>query len=61
MYMVIEADGVPSHLTIIQQASPQLDNAVMNAVRQWRYKPQTCEGKPVPVQDNVVVAFTLNQ
>jgi len=41
VYMVIEADGVPSHLTIIQQASPQLDNAVMNAVRQWRYKPQT--------------------
>ena len=58
---VIEADGVPSHLTIIQHVSPQLDNAVMYAVRQWRYKPQTCGGKPVRVQDNVVVAFTLNQ
>ena len=61
LYMVIEADGVPSHLTIIQHASPQLDNAVMHAVRQWRYKAQTCGGKPVRVQDNVVVAFTLNQ
>jgi len=61
VYMVIEADGVPSRLTIIQHVSPQLDNAVMYAVGQWRYKRQTCAGKPVRVQDNVVVAFTLNQ
>ena len=46
LYGVIEGDGSVSNLQVIVSAGPSLDAAAMNAVRQWRYKPQTCEDAP---------------
>jgi TonB family protein len=46
LYGVIEGDGSVSNLQVIVSAGQSLNAAAMDAVRQWRYKPQTCEDAP---------------
>ncbi len=59
LYAVIEADGSLSHLTVTKSAAPNLDAAVVEAVRRWRYKPASCEGTPIPFQTSVEIDFSL--
>ncbi len=56
---VIEDDGTVSQVTILKSEAPSLDKAVVDAVRQWRYKPATLNGRPVRVYFTVVVTFKL--
>jgi len=35
-----------------------LDQAALDAVRQWEYTPALLNGKPVPVVINVTINFT---
>ncbi len=56
---VIEEDGTVSRVKILKSEAPSLDKSVVDAVRQWRYKPATLQGKPVPVFFTVVVTFKL--
>ncbi len=58
-YAVIETDGTVSHLTLIQQATPALEAAAADAVRQWRYKPAACGSTPVRVETAIAVDFHL--
>ena len=37
----------------------QLDQAALDAVKQWKYTPTTLNGAPVPVIMTVTVNFTL--
>jgi protein TonB len=37
-----------------------LDQAALEAVRQWRYTPTLLNGQPVEVVMTVTVTFTLN-
>ena len=39
---------------------PLLDQAALDAVRQWKYTPTTLNGEPVEVIMTVTVNFTLN-
>lgn len=39
---------------------PLLDQAAIDAVRQWRFTPTTLNGQPVPVIMSVTVFFRLN-
>jgi len=59
LYGVVEADGSVSHITVIQQAAPELVSAAVEAVRQWRYKPASCGHRPVRVEISIPVRFTL--
>ncbi len=59
-YGVIEADGTISHLRVIQGATPSLDSAAADAVRQWRYKPASCGSTPIRVQYSVRLYFRLH-
>ena len=50
----------------VQQATPvggnpQLAEAAAAAVRQWRYKPFTVDGRQVPIRTQVTVSFMLAQ
>jgi len=38
---------------------PMLDQAAMNAVRQWRYTPTMYYGKPVAVLMTITISFKL--
>ncbi len=58
-YGVIEADGTLSHLTVIQRATPTLESAAAEAVRQWHYKPAACGSTPIRVETSIPVDFWL--
>lgn len=55
---VIDTDGLPVNLKILRSI-PELDQAAINAVRQWRYTPTLLNGVPVAVVMTVTVHFTL--
>lgn len=55
---MIEADGSVSNLKVLRSI-PELDQAAINAVRQWRYTPTLLNGQPVRVVMTVTVNFTL--
>jgi outer membrane biosynthesis protein TonB len=38
---------------------PSLAPAAIEAVKQWRYKPYLLDGKPVEVDSQVQISFTL--
>ena len=60
-YAVIEADGTLSHLTLIQRATPALESAAADAIRQWHYKPAVCGSMPIRVETSVPVDFWLQR
>jgi len=58
-YAVIESDGTLSHLTIIRRATPTLESAAAEAIRQWRYKPAACGSTPIRIETSIPVDFWL--
>lgn len=66
---IVEMDGSVSNLRVIrsagedfknpkdQKAAATLDEEAIKAVRQYRFKPSTFQGKPVPVELTVEVNF----
>jgi len=58
---VILADGSVDELTVLQSTAPGqgFEEAALAAVKQWRYRPATKDGQPVPVQFTVVIDFAL--
>lgn len=47
LYLVVEPNGLPSHITVIQGSDSGLERAAIAAARQWRYKPAMCGDTPV--------------
>ena len=56
----IGADGQIINARILRSV-PLLDQAALDAVRQWQYTPTLLNGVPVPVIMTVTVAFTLSR
>ncbi len=57
---VIDPEGMPVNLRVLRSI-PDLDQAAINAVRQWRYAPSLLNGVPVAVIMTVTVNFSLQQ
>ncbi len=55
---VINEAGEVSQLRVLRSAQ-LLDEAAMNAVRQWRFTPTLLNGQPVPIVMTVTVSFQL--
>lgn len=55
----ISKDGLIENLTLIS-GPKDLIPAAVGAVQQWRYKPYLLEGKPVEVETQIEVNFTLS-
>ena len=55
---VIGKDGTVTDVKVLKSI-PLLDQAALDAVKQWRYTPTTLNGVPVPVIMTVTVNFTL--
>ena len=51
-------DGAILNARVLRSV-PLLDQAALDAVRQWRYTPTLLNGVPVPVIMTVTVSFTL--
>jgi TonB family protein len=52
----IDTDGKVSEARVVKSI-PLLDQAALDAVKQWEYRPSTRDGKPVPVVVTVNVNF----
>jgi protein TonB len=57
---LIGKDGTIQNLHVVQTASPLLNQAALDAVKQWKYKPYILNGEPVEVDTNITVNFTLS-
>ncbi len=55
--LIVEKDGVPSHLQLLRPAGLGLDEQAIAAVEKYIFNPATQKGRPVPVDLNVVVDF----
>jgi protein TonB len=56
---VIAEDGSVGDVTVLRSI-PLLDQAAIDAVRQWQFSPPTLNGKTIPVVMTVTVNFALN-
>lgn len=52
---VIDESGQVRDLKLLSKVHPCLAEAILPAVRQWRFKPGTYKGRPVPVIYNMTV------
>jgi len=56
---VITPSGTLDELRILS-GQPVLAQAAVNAVRQWKFRPYVLNGKPIEVQTEVIVRFSLD-
>lgn len=58
--LLLSTDGQVSEVSIaMSSGSDCLDQAALNAVRKWRWKPPTRNGETVPVLSMVTIPFVL--
>jgi TonB family protein len=53
----VDHDGLPQSIRVIRSLYPSLDQAAIEAVRQWRFEPAMKNGEPVSMWLNVEVYF----
>jgi TonB family protein len=59
MDCVVKADGTVGDITIARSLHPDLDQAAIDAAKQWEFEPATRNGKPVAVMVTIAMSFTL--
>jgi protein TonB len=57
--ITVGADGKPADIRVLSGLGLGLDQAAVDAVSGWIFKPGTKDGNPVPVVANVEVNFRL--
>ena len=57
--VVVLADGTVGPIRIIRSLDPGLDLKVIEAVRQWRFKPALFQSKPVDLLVEIIVDFNI--
>jgi TonB family protein len=55
----IGADGTAQNMQVIRSLGMGLDEKALQAISQWKFKPGTKDGQPVPVQATIEVNFRL--
>jgi len=60
LHAIISRDGRITALEVVS-GSPWFDQAAVDAVRQWRYRPTYLGGEPVEVETTITVIFRLSQ
>ena len=58
IYLWVEEDGSPSHLQVVRPVGLGLDDAAVEAVRRYKFRPAMQNGKPVKVDLYIDVNFT---
>ena len=59
LWLVIDTSGKPQNIKVVRALGKGLDEQAIQAVREWRFKPASKDGRPVAVQINVEVNFRL--
>jgi TonB family protein len=55
--VMIDIDGIVRQPSIAASPAPSVSYAALEAVRQWRFRPGTSDGKPVPVIFSLTITF----
>jgi protein TonB len=58
---VIDEQGMVTNLSVIKGLPMGLEQAALDAVRQWRFKPALQQGRPVKVYYNLTVRFSIQR
>jgi TonB family protein len=56
---IISKDGTVQSLKVLGTASPLLNQAAIDAVKQWKYKPYLLNGQPLEVDTTITVNIDL--
>lgn len=56
---VVLADGTVGDVEVTKSLDPDLDQEAVKATKQWRFRPGTKDDKPVDVEVNIELTFTL--
>lgn len=59
VYLIVDEQGNPTHIRIARGVGMGLDEKAIDAVRQYKFKPATQNGKPVKVDIYVDVNFQI--
>jgi protein TonB len=57
---VISKSGSIVDLNVVSTTNQMFNNAALDAVKQWKYKPYLLNGEPTEVDTTITVNFTLN-
>lgn len=55
LQFTVDKDGKPTNLKVTRSAGEPTDNEVLAAVSEYRYKPATLNGEPIPMDINLNV------
>ena len=55
--LVITSKGEPKEVHVVRSLEKDVDEAAVEAVRQWHFDPATKDGKPVAVKIDVEIRF----
>jgi TonB family protein len=55
--LTVDANGIPQSPRVVRSLSPEMDKQALEAVDQYRFKPATKNGQPMPVMMTIVVKF----
>jgi protein TonB len=56
---VIDRDGNIAEMKVLRSLDEEYDDAAMDAIRQWKFRPALLDGKPVAVYYNLTINFRL--
>jgi TonB family protein len=59
LYCWVDEEGKPSHIKVVRGVGMGLDEKAMDALRQYKFKPATRDGKPVKVDLYIDMMFQL--
>ena len=59
LYIQVDASGRAINMKVLHSLGLGLDEKAMEAVKKWRFKPGTKDGKPVTVEAQIEVNFRL--
>lgn len=56
--LTVDQNGVPQNIQVVRSLNQAWDASVVDAVRQFRFRPGTIDRKPIPVDVNLTVNIT---
>jgi TonB family protein len=57
--LIVDSQGNPQRVQVVRHLGMGLDQKAVEAVRHYRFKPATRQGKPVAVEVNIEVNFRI--
>ena len=57
--LIVDTKGKPQNVKVLHPGLKNFDQLAITTVRNWRFKPATCNGEPMPTEINVEIQVQL--